>query len=115
EHWRDGRIKMFVIQRLLALRGEQPALFANASYAGLHADGSFAEHLICFERRQKSAVILVIVPRHTARLGFPPIGDVWKDTHLLLPRVTRWRDVFTHREHTGDKLPLSNAFADLPF
>jgi (1->4)-alpha-D-glucan 1-alpha-D-glucosylmutase len=115
EHWRDGRIKMFIIQRLLALRREQPALFASGSYTGLHAHGSFADHVISFERRHKDAAILVIAPRHTAQLGFPPIGEAWKDTHLALPRVARWCDVFTDREHPGDKLALSNLFADLPF
>ncbi|HZJ16967.1 MAG TPA: malto-oligosyltrehalose synthase [Chthoniobacteraceae bacterium] len=115
EHWRDGRIKMFIIQRLLALRGEEPALFANASYAGLHAQGPFAEHVISFERRQKGAAIVVIAPRHTACLGFPPIGDAWGDTQLVLPRASHWRDVFTNRAHTEAKLALASAFADLPF
>jgi (1->4)-alpha-D-glucan 1-alpha-D-glucosylmutase len=115
EHWQDGRIKMFVIQRLLGLRREQPALFASGSYSGLHAHGAFADHVISFERRHKDAAILVIAPRHTAQLGFPPTGEAWKDTHLALPRVARWRDVFTNREHATDKLALSDALSDLPF
>jgi (1->4)-alpha-D-glucan 1-alpha-D-glucosylmutase len=115
EHWPDGRIKMFIIQRLLALRREEPAVFASGSYTGLHAHGSFADHVISFERRHKDAAILVIAPRHTAKLGFPPVGGAWTNTGLALPGEARWRDVFTSREHATDRLALADVFADVPF
>ena len=71
--------------------------------------------MVAFERRSADAAVLVIVPRHTAALGFPTIGGVWGDTHLVLPGAARWRDTFTGREHGGDRLSMSEALADLPF
>ena len=115
ENWRDGRIKMFAIHRLLTLRRERPELFARGAYAGIPASGSFEEKVVAFERRNEGAVVLVIVPRHTATLGFPPIGEAWADTHLIPTPASRWRDVFTGREHGGGNVSLSEAFAELPF
>ncbi len=115
ESWRDGRIKMFAIHRLLALRRERPELFASGTYTAVTVHGSFGDHVVAFERRSAEAAMLVIVPRHTAALGFPPIGEAWAQTHLALPMDARWRDVFSGREHAGDLLAISEVFADLPF
>ena len=116
EHWQDGRVKMFAIQRLLALRRERAALFAGGTYTGIAASGAWADSVVAFERRSGDAALLVIVPRHTAPIGFPPIGEAWADTHLIPPVAgLRWRDVFTRREHAGDALPLAELFAELPF
>ena len=116
ENWRDGRIKMFATHRLLALRREHAAVFASGTYTAVPADGSFAENVIAFERRHGDAAVLVIVPRHTGALGFPPLAGVWNDTRIAFPNAAaRWRDTFTRREHTSEILRLSDVLADLPF
>ncbi len=114
-NWRDGRIKMFAIQRLLALRKETPELFTSGTYTGIAAHGAHADKVIAFERRSGSRALLVVVPRHTATLGFPPLGAAWADTHIVPPTPTLWRDIFTAREHSGETLTLSSILADLPF
>jgi len=113
--WRDGRIKMFVMHRLLTLRRAQPALFATGSYAGMSATGSFAEKVVAFERRTDDGALLVIVQRHSSDLGFPPLGEVWKDTQFALPDSKPWHDVFTGREYSGETVAMSDLFAELPF
>lgn len=116
EQWRDGRIKLFAIQRLLALRRERPELFAQGSYAGLAASGACADRAVVFERHAAGERMLVLVPRHTARLGFPPLGAVWADTVVAPPGAGRvWRDAFTGREHSAERLALAEVFAELPF
>jgi (1->4)-alpha-D-glucan 1-alpha-D-glucosylmutase len=115
EHWRDGCIKMFVIHRLLALRRARPELFATGSYDAIDAQGSFADKVITFERCGEHAALLVVVPRHTATLGFPPVGEVWADTKIAPANAAaHWRDVFTERESSGEVLPLREIFGDLP-
>ena len=115
ENWRDGRIKMFLIHRLLALRRERPDLFAAGTYTPAIVTGAFAEKVVAFERRCGNDAALVVVPRHTTALGFPPIGEVWADTQIALPASgQRWRDVFTGREHAGENVPLAGLLADLP-
>lgn len=116
EHWRDGRIKLFAIHRLLTLRRELPALFASGSYAGIPGQGAFADKVIAFERRDGSESMLIIVPRHVTTLGFPPQGEVWEDTRVLAPGDGAiLRDIFTGREHAGPTLALSEILSDLPF
>jgi (1->4)-alpha-D-glucan 1-alpha-D-glucosylmutase len=117
EHWRDGRIKLWVIHRLLSLRRQHQALFAKGSYAGISVQGMFAEKLVAFERRSGNSAMLVVVPRHTAALGFPPLGAVWKDTQLPSAPATStvWRDVFTGRQHEGAPLQAGDLLATLPF
>ena len=64
----------------------------------------------------KEVALVVIVPRHTAALGFPPLGEVWADTRLSLPaREGGWRDVFTGRTHADGSLPLAEILSALPF
>ena len=116
EHWRDGRIKLFANHRLLILRRELPALFASGSYTGLSVLGTFADKVVAFERQDENESLLVIVPRHTAALSFPPLGAVWEDTHLAhSPAAAVYRDIFTGREFEGPHLALSEILSDLPF
>ncbi len=113
--WRDGRIKMFVTHRLLALRRQQAALFASGSYTPVAVRGAHAERVVAFERTHGASSLLVIVPRHTAALGYPPVGEVWEDTHVAATEPERrYRGVFTGCEHGGAPLALAEALGELP-
>ncbi len=50
QHWPDGRIKLFLTQRLLRFRREHPALFQQGSYLPLSAMGTFANCCVAFVR-----------------------------------------------------------------
>ena len=116
EHWQDGRIKMFLTHQLLTLRREHPALFAHGSYTPLTVQGIHADRVIAFERREGAEVMLVIAPRHTSPLGFPPLGPVWEDTSITLPAENgKYRGIFTGREFDGQTLALQDVLIDLPF
>jgi (1->4)-alpha-D-glucan 1-alpha-D-glucosylmutase len=113
--WRDGRIKMFVTQRLLALRPQHAALFASGSYMPLAVSGTHADRVIALERRDGDTSLVVVVPRCAAALGFPPVGERWGDTHVAIGEGTgRVRNVFTGCEHDGSRLPLRAALGELP-
>src|ERR1700704_1949062 len=97
--WPDGRIKMRLTQRLLHLRRENPELFRQGNYESPNFAGAFADCVIGFVRRHRDRAIIVIVPRLSSRVGFPPIGDRWQDTHLVLPASgSNLCDVFNDRE-----------------
>jgi hypothetical protein len=60
------------------------------------------------------------VPRLSSRVGFPPIGDQWKDTAIELPErfpLEGWRDALTGREILikNRQIPLAHAMPKLPF
>jgi len=98
--WPDGRIKMFLTQRVLRFHREHGDLFQHGEYLPLRASGTFAECCVSFTRQLADKWIVVIVPRLSSRVGFPPIGEAWKDTAIQLPEalpVAQAHDLFTCR------------------
>jgi (1->4)-alpha-D-glucan 1-alpha-D-glucosylmutase len=118
--WPDGRIKLFLTSRALRLRRDNPDLFTNGSYEPLMANGTFGDCVVSFVRQLDQSSIIVIAPRLSSRIGFPPIGERWQDTFIEISETTgrgEWRNIFT-----GEKVSLENrhlmlkdALLKLPF
>jgi (1->4)-alpha-D-glucan 1-alpha-D-glucosylmutase len=124
ENWQDGRIKLYVTERLLAFRKERPELFAEGAYLPLNATGAKASHLVAFARQLGDDEVIVIAPRLVDALTGGgttlPTGEVWGDTTLPLPNAVkgeRWRDLFTGAEFDLSEsraIDLAAALAVLP-
>ncbi|HMO48887.1 MAG TPA: malto-oligosyltrehalose synthase [Rubrivivax sp.] len=122
----DGRLKLWLAWRLLALRREQPALFRDGAYVALRVLGDKRRHALAFARRTPQATLLVAVARKFAQLGgepgTPPVGAaLWAGTEVRrpdwLPRgPLRAVELFSEREVEigAGALPLAERFADLP-
>jgi len=67
ETWQDGRIKLALMCRLLAIRRTHADLFRNGDYVPLLVEGEHARHVIGFARSFRRKKILVLVGRHFAR------------------------------------------------
>jgi (1->4)-alpha-D-glucan 1-alpha-D-glucosylmutase len=120
QNWPDGRIKLFLTQRLLRFRREHAALFQQGKYVPLPVSGAFADGCVAFVREHEGEWIAVVVPRLSSRVGFPPTGDRWKDTMVALPESLSRdgvRELFTARDlhENNGALKLSEAMAILPF
>jgi (1->4)-alpha-D-glucan 1-alpha-D-glucosylmutase len=116
--WADGRIKLSLTQRLLHLRREHGELFREGNYEAINFGGTFADCAIGFVRRHQDRAVVVIVPRLSSRVGFPPVGQRWQDTHAnLASGLSGLRDVFSDREVRAEnsQLKLSEALSQLPF
>ena len=111
-HWKDGRIKLFLTHKLLQYRREHFDLFATGDYLPVQATGAFAESAFAYARRHEAQTLLVIAPRLSARIGFPPIGDRWRDTALDFQPAQSLRDIFTARDFSPR---LSESLSSLPF
>ncbi|NML31571.1 malto-oligosyltrehalose synthase [Paraburkholderia antibiotica] len=61
--WRDGRVKLGVIQRLLALRTHLPELLSQGTYLPLAVRGKHASNVIAFARRHGNAWAVVLASR----------------------------------------------------
>jgi (1->4)-alpha-D-glucan 1-alpha-D-glucosylmutase len=116
-NWRDGRIKLFLTQRLLVLRRQNLELFREGTYRPLGLTGEFADCCIAFARELEGKSIVVVAPRLSSRIGFPPIGEAWRDTTVQLPEgFDVGRDLFTGETTSGSAtFPLRQALARLPF
>jgi len=119
-NWPDGRIKMFLTQRLLQFRREHVGLFQRGEYLPLGASGTFAECCVSFARRLGDQWIVVIAPRLSSRIGFPPIAERWKDTMLEFPEtlsLEHAHNLFTccKLHHEGRRISIADALPVLPF
>jgi (1->4)-alpha-D-glucan 1-alpha-D-glucosylmutase len=120
QNWPDGRIKMFLTQRLLQFRNTHIELFRDGNYTPLRATGTFADSCISFAREHDGQWVVVLAPRLSSRIGFPPIGERWQDTVVALPeklRLDRAQEIFTGREVSlkDRQLNVGEAMSILPF
>src|SRR5581483_10056886 len=97
----EGRSKMYVSWRTLAVRRCKSQLFENGDYLPLTVTGEKAAHVVAFARKQDEDVVVVAVPRLCAQLlgeeGHAPLGnEVWDGTRIELPfAVAELRNEFT--------------------
>jgi (1->4)-alpha-D-glucan 1-alpha-D-glucosylmutase len=118
--WPDGRIKMFLTQRVLQFRREHIELFQRGEYLPLKPSGTFVESCVSFARQLADRWIVVIASRLSSRVGFPPIAENWTDTTVELPEtlsLEHAHDLFTCRPiPTQDRrLKLADVLSILPF
>jgi (1->4)-alpha-D-glucan 1-alpha-D-glucosylmutase len=100
--WRSGRVKLGIVQRLLALRAHLPALLSEGAYVPLAVKGKQAAHVVAFARRHGNAWAVIIVT-HLA-LGLLeldegndlPLVDAaqWDDTAVKIPSELTSRALF---------------------
>jgi (1->4)-alpha-D-glucan 1-alpha-D-glucosylmutase len=119
----DGRIKLYVSQRLLCLRRERPGLFVGGSYTPLRGN----PHVAAFARASDGQALVIAVPVQIATLLrgalAPPIGaDVWREELLPVPGEAGrgFENLFTGQRHraaerpSGAALKLAEVFASFP-
>ena len=90
ESWKDGRIKLYVIQAALRHRRAHAALYLEGDYVPLDCEGRRRSHLCAFARLHQDQAVVTVVPRLTANLN---IGsehstherDLWEDTWITVP------------------------------
>ena len=112
----DGRPKLLVIRRALALRAAQPAWFGvDAPYRPLAVAGPRAAHVVAFARAEH---VVAVVPRLVLGLGGTVEGGLslagrFGDTTLELP-AGAWRNVLTGERVAGGALPVDDVVARFP-
>ena len=99
-NWRDGRVKLAVVQRVLALRAHLPELLSQSTYLPLAVRGAHASHVIAFARRHGNAWAVMVASRlATGLLGedsdLPMIDPAkWEDTAVEVPSDLSSRALF---------------------
>jgi len=115
-NWRDGRIKVALMNRLLRLRRDHAELFRRGSYEPLAVSGPQDEHVIAFARSWKRQQVIVAVARHFAPLTDG--GRRWLDgLNAVIEPTTpaNFIDVIgTYRKRRTDELNLLHLFSRMP-
>ncbi|GAC1032663.1 malto-oligosyltrehalose synthase [Pseudomonas sp. No.21] len=124
EHWRDGRIKQWLISTVLSVRYARADLFARGDYQPLPVEGEHAEQLLAFARSHGGDYLVVLVPRLASGLldeavtpHIPPAR--WGDTRVVLPAAIAegaLTGVFSSAPlHPVDgRIAVAQALADFP-
>jgi len=123
----DGRIKLYLICRVLNYRLRHRELFEKGEYLPLEVQGERARRVCAFARRGGGKTVIAAAPRLVAPLitepEHSPLGEeVWRDSCLLLPEGTagRFRNVINGElvkavEQGGRRgLRLATLFAECP-
>lgn len=118
----DGRVKHFLLWRLLHLRRTEGDLFRHGEYVLVEKSGKRRDHVIAFARHHEGRWCLTVAPRFlTGVVGVDqlPIGsDVWDDTTVqvvtdkALPRT--WRDAVTGEMIDSGSVPVATALRRFP-
>ena len=84
----DGRIKLFLIKRILDARRRYSDVFTHGDYTPIIATGNFSDHLVAFVRRHGKEAIMAIATRFLTSVvsaeEFPLGRDMWIDTRFDL-------------------------------
>jgi (1->4)-alpha-D-glucan 1-alpha-D-glucosylmutase len=100
----DGRIKLYVISKVLTFRRTHRKLFEQGAYLPLTGSAALQDHVVAFARRIENQWVLVAAPRLLMTLSpsaNPPVGKrIWKANTVHLPVGTplRWQNIFTGEE-----------------
>jgi (1->4)-alpha-D-glucan 1-alpha-D-glucosylmutase len=124
--WRSGRVKLAVVQRLLALRAHLPQLLSEGAYLPLNVKGKHAAKVVAFARRHGNAWAVVIVTHLAAGLldgscDLPLVDAArWEDTAVEMPAELTSRSLFDWMSTAAPKvednglLLLRDALASMP-
>ena len=117
-HWQDGRIKLALTRRLLALRITLPDVFTHGAYRPLEVTGPDRDHVIAFARSTERDTVFVIVGRHFGRVADGgrrwPERLPWNASVTLGAgqRLRNWLD--PQRPISGPQISVSELFGPLP-
>ena len=126
EHWRDGRIKLYVIWKALNFRRQYARLFLEGEYLPLSAEGAHKDNVVALMRYTADRCMLAAVPRWLARTKAPRDAEqaqvYWSRGFLRLPphAPTEWFNVFTDERMVCENkahrrvLPVRSLFASFP-
>ncbi len=109
----DGRVKQFLIYKLLSARNSNRDLFLKGNYIPLECFGEFSNNIVAFARNLGSSFAVIAAPRLLTALiredELPSGEKVWKDTSISLPENSpkNWINTITKEKLVAD----SNSFS----
>jgi (1->4)-alpha-D-glucan 1-alpha-D-glucosylmutase len=116
--WPDGRIKLALTCRLLALRQQLPQVFTDGAYRPLAVEGAHADEIVAFARVSGRDAVIVACSRSFGRATDGgrrwPAGDAW-DATLSVEGFSAIGDALAAGNvPDGSRLAASELFDALP-
>ncbi|HEX3487676.1 MAG TPA: malto-oligosyltrehalose synthase [Micropepsaceae bacterium] len=120
--WRNGHVKLALIQRLLALRVAALECFQSGDFIPVPITGDRSAHVVAFTRTTNGKSVLAAVPRLCARPCLKqemplPSPSFWGDCALSLPpdlRERTWHDALAPQGVRVTSWDCASLFARFP-
>jgi len=88
-NWHDGRIKLYLIWKILNLRRQHRQIFLEGQFLPLKASGKRQANVMSFARRKGNSWMVTVVPRWLGLVRAPitltRTEGFWLGSHLILP------------------------------
>jgi (1->4)-alpha-D-glucan 1-alpha-D-glucosylmutase len=116
----DGRLKMYVLQRLLDFRRSHADVFTRGTYRPLVVHGSRAKHVVAFARSFEGRTCVTVAGRLLANSLTTQPREFWGDTVVHIPAEldssSSWRSPITLDEVAGGTgtFRVAELFVKLP-
>ena len=126
ENWRDGRIKLYLIWKILNLRRKHPQVFLDGEFLPVKITGKRESNVVAYARRAGDDWVMAVAPRWLARSRAPftpaRTGAFWSGSQIALPSDAprSWTNVLTGEpvksQHSQSRahLSLREIFNTLP-
>jgi (1->4)-alpha-D-glucan 1-alpha-D-glucosylmutase len=101
QNWRDGRIKLYLIWKVLNLRRKYPRVFLDGKFLPMRITGKRGSNVVAYVRRRGDIWVMTIVPRWLARtkasLTSASMRNFWAGSHIVNPgnAPRHWLNVLT--------------------
>lgn len=120
--WRDGALKLRLLQAGLELRHGAPDLFGAGDYLPLTVEGPAANHAVAFARKAGDRAVVVVAPRLCLKLlegeAMPLVPAArWTETSVRLPKPVAGRplrDILSGERRSGETLALAETLGTVP-
>jgi maltooligosyltrehalose synthase len=100
KNWPDGRLKLYLTQRVLNFRRVRREIFLNADYQPLEVTGKQEDFVCSFARHSGEKWAIIVVPRLITKITAPdrfPLGrKAWDSSAVILPARPRAVDEPVH-------------------
>lgn len=122
-NWQDGRIKLYLLRRLLALRQRYPALFLYGDYTPLNTEGPSGDRVVAFLRSHRGTQLVVAVPRLASGLLVPDAlrfrEGAWTGTSVSMTfqvetKASSWLTGASLELAKDSPIPAQELFAGAP-
>ena len=121
ENLADGRAKLHVTAKGLAVRKQFAGLFRAPTYVPLYADSGREENICAFALKNGGETVVAVAPRLFAGLmqegDLAPLGErAWGDSRLAMPEGLsgEFFNVLTDEKHQGNSLRIADLLATFP-
>lgn len=117
----DGKIKMFLIHRLLEARKMFRPLFSEGGYQPLEVNGELEHNIIAFQRINHESSTIVVAARFFSEFMKEPLThfpeSLWKDACINISQEVKqdmYNIITEERLSIEHKLPLRSVLCHLP-